>query len=78
MNDKKLYIAGMGMITALGPSVATTVAAVRAGKSAYQLSEYETEEGDSIVVSQIPHAVFDVVDATINEGVVVNKNRTKN
>ena len=33
------------MITVLGLSVATTVAAVRAGKSAYAISEYETEEG---------------------------------
>lgn len=67
MNDNKLYIAGMGMITALGPSVATTVAAVRAGKSAYQLSEYETEEGEPIIMARVPNRVFEHIDCEFEE-----------
>lgn len=67
MNDKKLYIAGMGMITALGPSVATTVAAVRAGKSAYQLSEHETEEGEPIIMARVPNRVFEHIDCEFEQ-----------
>lgn len=67
MNDKKLYIAGMGMITALGPSVATTVAAVRAGKSAYQLSEYETEEGEPLIMARVPNRVFEHIECEFEE-----------
>lgn len=48
MSSPLLYIAGMGMITPLGPSVATTVAAVNAGISACQQSRYTTAAGDAI------------------------------
>lgn len=67
MNDKKLYIAGMGMITALGPSVATTVAAVRAGKSAYSVSEYETEAGEPIIMARVPDSVIEHIDCEFEE-----------
>lgn len=56
------------MITALGPSVATTVAAIRAGKSAYAISEYKTEDGKPITMARIPDAVFNLIDAEIDEG----------
>ncbi len=56
------------MITALGPSVATTVGAIRARKSAYAISEYETEDGKPITMARIPDAVFNLIDAEIDEG----------
>lgn len=63
-----LYIAGMGMITPLGPNVAATVAAVNAGISAYQQSRYSTAKGDGITMAEVPSALFDKVDAEIDEG----------
>lgn len=68
MSSPLLYIAGMGMITPLGPSVATTVAAVNAGISAYALSEYDTPEGEPITMARVPNAVFDNIEAKIDEG----------
>ena len=68
MSSPKLYIAGMGMITPLGPNVSTTVAAVNAGISAYSLSEYQTEAGEPITMAKVPDAVFNNIDAEIDEG----------
>lgn len=68
MSDERLYIAGMGMITALGPTVGTTVAAVNAGISAYNISEYDTPDGEPITMATIPDAVFDHLDVDIDEG----------
>src|SRR5690606_13947806 len=68
MPAPKLYIAGMGMITPLGPNVSTTVAAVNAGSSAYSLSEYQTEAGEPIIMAKVPDAVFTNIDAEIDEG----------
>src|SRR5688572_14074921 len=68
MSSPLLYIAGMGMITPLGPSVATTVAAVNAGISAYTLSEYDTPEGEPITMARVPDGVFDDIEAKIDEG----------
>lgn len=67
VSDKNLYIAGMGMITALGPSVATTVAAVKAGKNAYSISEYSTNDGDPIILARVPDRVFEHIDCQIEE-----------
>ena len=68
MSSPKLYIAGMGMITPLGPNVQTTVAAVNAGISAYSLSEYQTKAGEPITMAKVPDAVFNNIDAEIDEG----------
>jgi 3-oxoacyl-[acyl-carrier-protein] synthase-1 len=68
MSAPRLYIAGMGMITPLGPSVATTVAAVNAGISAYALSEYDTDDGEPITMARVPDVVFTHIDAEIDEG----------
>jgi 3-oxoacyl-[acyl-carrier-protein] synthase-1 len=67
MNDK-LYISGMGMITALGPSVATTAAAVRAGRNAYQESRYSIKSGASIKMAEVPTAVFESTGVELDEG----------
>lgn len=68
MTTPLLYIAGMGMITPLGPNVATTVAAVNAGISAYTLSEYETTDGEPISIAKVPDGVFNNIEAEIDEG----------
>jgi 3-oxoacyl-[acyl-carrier-protein] synthase-1 len=73
MSSPLLYIAGMGMITPLGPSVATTVAAVNAGVSAYQQSRYYTAKGDAITMAEVPIAIFEDFDAEIDEGESYNE-----
>lgn len=71
-NDQKLYIAGMGMITALGPTLSTTVAAVRAGKSAYVASHYVNNDRQ-IIMARVPDIVFEQVRCElIEEGDVFN------
>lgn len=73
MSSPKLYIAGMGMITPLGPNVQTTVAAVNAGISAYSLSEYQTEAGEPITMARVPNQVFERVQCEFpEEGDVFN------
>lgn len=73
MSSPKLYIAGMGMITPLGPNVQTTVAAVNAGISAYQESRYYTTEGDAITMAEVPAALFEDFEAEIDEGESYNE-----
>lgn len=62
MNTPTLYIAGMGMVSPLGPNVAMTAAAVTAGMSAYEESRYFTPNNHSIVTSEVPHDFFSESD----------------
>jgi 3-oxoacyl-[acyl-carrier-protein] synthase-1 len=64
----KLYIAGMGMITPVGANTAMTAAAVRAGISAYAITEYTDYQGMPITMASVPDLVFDKLDADIGEG----------
>lgn len=73
MSAPRLYIAGMGMITPLGPNVATTVAAVNAGVSAYQQSRYYAANGDAITMAEVPAEIFDGFEAEIDEGESYNE-----
>jgi 3-oxoacyl-[acyl-carrier-protein] synthase I len=66
-NQKKLYIAGMGMITPVGHNVATTVAAIRASKSAYGISEYDSDEGEPIIMARVPDGVFEHLQCEFEE-----------
>jgi 3-oxoacyl-[acyl-carrier-protein] synthase-1 len=68
MSSPRLYIAGMGMITPLGPNVATTVAAVNAGISASTLSEYDTDDGEPITMARVPDEVFEHIKYEFEEG----------
>jgi 3-oxoacyl-[acyl-carrier-protein] synthase-1 len=78
MNDKKLYIAGMGMITAVGPTVATSVAAVRAGRSGYSISDYDAHDGEPIIMARVPDRVFEHIDCDLEEeGDVYNYRRER-
>ena len=62
MSTPTLYIAGMGMVSPLGPNVAMTAAAVTAGVSAYEESRYFTPNNNSIVTSEVPHDFFSESD----------------
>lgn len=64
----KLYIAGTGMITPVGANTAMTAAAVNAGISGYQVTEYTDQHGLPITMASIPAPVLDELDAKIGEG----------
>jgi 3-oxoacyl-[acyl-carrier-protein] synthase I len=65
----KLYIAGMGMITPVGANTAMTAAAVRAGVSAYQISNnYYGQNDEPITMASVPNIIFDEIDAEITGG----------
>jgi len=66
---RKLYIAGMGMITPVGWNVPMTAAAVKAGISAYAASGYANQQGQAITMAGVPTSVFFESDAQIDEGV---------
>lgn len=65
---QKLYIAGIGMITPVGANTAMTVAAVKAGVSAYAETEYYGQRDQPITMASVPTVVFDEIDAEIGEG----------
>ncbi len=64
----KLYIAGIGMITPVGASTAMTAAAVRAGISAYAMSDFYGEDNQPITMASIPYGALDGLEAEIHEG----------
>lgn len=64
-NQKKLYIAGMGMITPLGHNVASTLAAIRTNKSAYSISEYRDLDDSLITMAQLPNELFDEMEIEV-------------
>ena len=65
--SKQLYIAGLGMITSVGPSSNATYFAVTAGKSGYQRSHHRSKNGELITMALVPADVFDVVDFEVEE-----------
>ncbi len=67
-DNTKVYIAGMGMITPLGDSVEKTAAAVRAGISGYQVSDYDNQQGQPITMAGVPEDIFADMDVQIDEG----------
>lgn len=64
----RMYIAGIGMVTPLGLNTAMTSAAVRTGVSAYAETEYTGQQGLLVTMAAVPAAVFDEVEADIEEG----------
>lgn len=69
MDDKlRLYIADMGMVTPLGPNALATAAAVRAGISAYRLSDHYTLEDEPVTMTAVPKGLIDGIEAEIEEG----------
>ena len=67
-NSRKLYIAGMGMITPVGDRVATVAAAVACDINAYNVSEHFYYQGQPLTLASVPHCIFTDLDATLDEG----------
>jgi len=67
-HSKKLYIAGMGMITPVGVNVAMTATSVAAGINAYRVSDFYNQEDQPITMASVPDNIFDQIDADISEG----------
>lgn len=63
-----VYIAGTGMITPVGENAAMTAAAVNAGISGYQLSEFDDTEGIAVRMSLVPEDVFLSYPHEVDEG----------
>lgn len=70
MNDQPVvYIAGIGMITAVGANTAMTAAAVRAGVSGYAASRFFTEGSrEPITMGRVPREVFNLSEFGFDEG----------
>lgn len=60
--DKKLYIAGIGMITPVGGNAQMTAAAVEAGVSGYVLSDFESKSGEPLKLALISDDIFDKIE----------------
>ena len=67
-NAKKLYIAGMGMVTPLGDNVAMTAAMVDAKISAYKSLYANTKTGEKITMARVPNKIFAAFEGNIDEG----------
>ena len=63
-----MYVAGMGVITPVGATTEMTVAAVKAGISAYQISDFFTKNQQPITMARVPGEVFTSLDVEIEEG----------
>lgn len=70
MSDSPLaYIAGIGMITAIGADAKMTAAAVKAGVNQFEASEYDNQARESITMAGVPEEVFETLSFEIDEGV---------
>lgn len=69
MSEKPLaYIAGIGMITAVGADANMTAAAVKAGVNQFEASEYDNQADESITMAGVPDEVFETLQLDIDEG----------
>ena len=64
----RVYIAGIGMITSIGADTEMTAIAMAAEYSGYRVSDYHTQEGQPITLSNVPEEVFSLVNAEIAPG----------
>lgn len=68
-NDATVYLAGMGMITALGADVAMTAAALKAEMSGYQISRFVTHgTRQPITQARIPDELLESTEFEFDEG----------
>ena len=67
--DQKIYIAGTGMITAIGSNTAMTMASVRAAVDGFEASDYTTPKQQPITMAQVPHEIFDEFPVELDIGV---------
>jgi len=60
MRDQpKVYIAGVGMITAIGADAPMTAAAVRTGISGYKFSDFALQSHERVRMALVPESVFE-------------------
>ncbi len=64
----KAYIAGIGMITSVGADTDMTAIGIAAEYSGYRVSDYFTQDGQPVTMSNVPEAVFPQVEAEIDQG----------
>lgn len=76
-DDRRVYIAGYGMITPIGANTAMTVAAFRAEVSGYARSDFYDKNDQPITMASVPNEVFVLVDAELAEGNRFNEHRDR-
>jgi len=60
MSDKpKVYVAGVGMVTAVGANAEMTAAAVKAGVSAFQETDYFDKDFNKIKMALVPNEILE-------------------
>jgi len=64
-DSQNVFIAGIGLVTALGPNVEMTAAAVKAGVSAYRISDYTDNNDKPITMANVPIELFTSMDIEI-------------
>ena len=70
---KKLYIAGIGMVSSVGGDTAMTTAAVNAGISGYGISEFNGVNNEPVTMASVPDSFFSTIDVEIKKGRRFNK-----
>lgn len=72
-SDTTVYLAGMGMITALGANTAMTAAVLRAGMSGYQASRFITRDTrQPITMARVPDEIVESPEFEFDEGSYYN------
>ena len=67
-HTQKLYLAATGMLSPLGNSPEMTAASLRAGISAYRVSDYENRQDGFITMAGIPEEIFTDFELEIDQG----------
>jgi 3-oxoacyl-[acyl-carrier-protein] synthase-1 len=62
MENQYLYIAGIGMVSPVGGNTEMTSVAIKAGISAYELSDFETESGEAIKMALVPDEIINEIE----------------
>src|SRR5690606_40289870 len=68
VNQTRLFLAGIGMITPAGGNVPLTAAAVKAGVNVYSESRFFNRRGKPIIMARVPLEVFTTLDLEIDYG----------
>lgn len=63
---KPMYIASLGMITSVGGNAEMTAAAVNAGISGYQASNYSANNGKPLTMANVPETFFSELNLELN------------
>jgi len=71
--QKKLYIAGIGMVSSVGGDSSMTTAAVNAGISGYGISEFNGKNHEKVTMARVPDSFFSEIDVEIKKSRRFNK-----